>query len=243
MKKPKGKKIIRVEDLQSLPIDENGELHVDGVLMGPDGKWWIDEDGNAFFNGEMTVEKDIDPQYIQLDSQSTTSGAPARSILVHSGTLKQKKSDNSVVDIDLGDPTSQPPTTQDDVNATAEPGLSIGSWTNAASVSITPSSSSAQVFAMALFFGNDENTVNSGGVPGVRLRRRRLGVWTTLTSWDDLNVNIGVDCTSWGGMLSHIDSPASATLLDYQLEFNATSGTIYALQHSLVVFECTEGTA
>ena len=69
-------------------------------IMGPNGKWWIDEEGNMFLAGDLVVEEGIDPTFFTCDSQGS---APASNniIVVVSNVLDFKNSGGTVSPIQL----------------------------------------------------------------------------------------------------------------------------------------------
>lgn len=235
--KPQGKTIYTVEDLKKLPVVD-GELRVPegGVLMGPDGKWWIDEEGNAYFGGEMTVLKDVDPEFVQLDNQLNATSAPARSLIVVSQNLEYKNASSDQEDVPLGTVTGDHPTAITSITNTTDPGVTVPSTfgTNTEAVSIIPSSTAADVFIMGMFVGSDET---GGDLPGVRLVRGE----TALTTWTAATT-ANTTPTYWGGMIAHVDSPGTTSSTTYGLQFDG-SGSEKALHSSLVVWECIEGDA
>ena len=240
--KPKGKKIYTVEDLSTLPI-VNGELHVDGILMGPDGRWWIDEEGNAYFSGEMTVLEDVDPQYIQLDNQtSTPAGMPNLSLWVNNQTLKFRESTGTDTNVPLGPASgANHPTVYSSIHNNTEPGTDVPSGGNVESVSITPSSTSTRIMVMAFWTGcDDTNSISTKGVPEVRLRRS-IGATTTLVTWNSSSTTLAAP-THFGGAMFYVDHPNTTSSVTYRLWFDDV-GSEKLLHSSLVVFECKEGTA
>lgn len=231
--KPQGKKIYNIEDLIHLPLNDKGEIHVPegGILMGPDGKWWIDEEGNAYFGGEMTVCKDVDPQYCQLDNQNSATGVPTRSLVVVNQNLEYKNSSSVQEDVPLGTVSGNHPTVFTSISNNIDPFPTVPTTfgTNTESVSITPSSTNVDIFVMGMFFGNDET---GGDIPGVRLVRGS----TALTTWTARTTTNTIP-SYWGGMLAHVDSPATTSSTTYGLQFDG-DGSERIHHSSLVVFEC-----
>jgi Flp pilus assembly protein TadG len=237
IQKPRGKKVYNVEDLSALPLNDKGEIHVPdgGILMGPDGAWWIDEDGNAYFGGEMTVCKDVDPEYCQLDNQTSASGAPNRSLVVVNQSLQYKDSGGSATDVPLGTTSAgDHPATVEDINNNADPGESLTPGFSASNtVTINVSSGNPDVLLLAFFTGSDET---GGVVPGIRIRRTTATA-TTLAQWTGSSVSTSIP-TYWGGCMFGIDTSVSSGNKTYTLDFDEIGGSCFALHSSLVAFEC-----
>lgn len=235
--KPKMTKVYSIHDLQNLKPDVDGIVHVDGGIMGPNGKWWIDEEGNAYFGGEMTVMKDVDPAFIQLVSTaSAPTGIQNRSLWIKSNVLKYRDDGGVDVSVPVGS-TPTPPTLISDINNNTDPGASLTTTESTQNtLSITPTTNGASIYISAYWTGSDEDVTNGAGhVPTVKLKRSS----TILDTYTTFTANTGGDNSFFCGAMFYVDSPATTSATTYNLTFQAPSGAVnYLLHSSLVVFEC-----
>jgi len=246
---PQGKKIYRWEDLPNLPVSSDGVLRVDGIVMGPNEKWWIDEEGNAYFAGEMTVEKDVDPQYIQLQSSSSApSGINPLSLWVSSSAspnvLKYRDSsglnDNNVP---VGTVSGDHPVAHTDINHYVVPPTGSAhelstSWAHECTVSVTPSSVDSRIFLSACWTCWCDLDTHT---PYARLYKS--SALASYTSQDAGTSGSGAAGYSCGGLF-YVDSPNTTSSVTYYLDmYEPALTTINVLHTSLVVFECLDATA
>jgi len=229
---PIGKKAYQWHELKDLPIVD-GVMQVDGIVMGPDGKWWIDEEGNAYFDGEMTVEKDVDPKYINLVSQSGTAGAPNGSLIVDANVLKYKAPGGGVSNVPVGATAAAIPVVKYANNVPAPTNLPVST-----SVTITPSSASAQIFVAASWFGRC-NASNAGHTPNVTITRggTTIGTYTGQASANDTLQSF------WTSAMFVIDSPGTTATytLNISTSGDAPSANMQAHHYNIVAFECRQG--
>ena len=107
-------------------------------IVGPNGNWWIDDEGNMYLKGNLVVEGGLDPTYFQCDPQA---GVPAVAniLMVDSNDVyKFKYRDNSTAKkVQVGDSIVVPvgcdgTDTDTDVAPAQEP-----TWTSLVSTTVS----------------------------------------------------------------------------------------------------------
>lgn len=171
-------------------------------IIGPNGKWWIDEDGNMHLKGNLVVKEGLDPTFFTCDSQGSVPSV-SNIVVVHSDELKFRDS-STAQRIQLNEAATTPVDATSDHNGTSTNMTFSGNQevdivTN---VSITISSGSRILIVGGFIFGgqSSENI-------GCKIQRTGDAAVEVI----DVNTVGTVSDTIGGGGFAYIDSPGAGT--------------------------------
>lgn len=207
-------------------------------IVGPNGKWWIDEEGNMFLAGNLVIEGGLDPTFFTLVSQSSIT--VNNTIGVESNVFKYRDNTGTENNINLGDVIVEPAdvsVTHTDTNTRQ---TVVGNEQDiAVSTSITLSSSSNKALILCGYVWGALAAENVG----MKLRRGTTTVTTTSTELADLVDVFSVGSTNdtiGGGGGMHLDSPATTATRTYGIEVRKENTSIAnTFGASIAVIEVT----
>lgn len=200
------------------------------TVKGPNGNWIIDPEGNSFLKGRLCVEGWIDPKWLQLTNQGSSSGIPNNSLFTLNDVLSFKNSSGTSQTI--GPDTAVPKVRANVDNSTQT--LFTSTPNTIVSESISPSSVSSQILVIAGYVGIADNA--DFGTPRVRLKRGT----TTIAEYaqDEIGV-FGAD-RPYGGVITALDSPSTTGSTTYSLELfrdSSLAGTWTVENASIALIE------
>lgn len=201
-------------------------------VSGPQQKWVIDALGNILLSGRLQVEGWVDPTWLQLDNQMSSTGIPPNSIYTLDDALTFKNSGGTVKTIAADVATVRCRANSSDTNVV------VGSTATAIiSESISPASSSNSILVIAGYQGTNSSG-SLGSTPTIQLIR--VSPSSTLATITEDTEGSGTGTRTWGGVIIGIDAPATTSTRTYRLQMSETlSGTWTVVGSSIALIEVT----
>lgn len=205
------------------------------TIQGPNQKWLIDVLGNIFLSGRLQVEGWIDPAFLQLDNQTSSTGIPNNSVYTLNNTLTFKNSSGTVKTVEADRAGARCAATSSDTDTTIT-ATSSSTANTLLTLDIAPNSTSNRI----LVIGGYQGTNSSGaiGTPGILLDRTSPTATVAHITVDTEGGSTGT--RTFGGVIVGIDAPATTSTRTYRLRvYENISGTWTIAGSSLSVIEVT----
>lgn len=211
-------------------------------IVGPNNKWWIDEEGNMYLAGNLIIEGGLDPTFFTCVSQFSIT--TPNTVGVETNVLKYRDNVGTEQNVNLGDTTSEPAdVARDHSDTNVRQSLSGADEDLMVDVSITLSSSSNKALVLAGYVWG----ANTDEITGMRLRRGTTSVTTSstlLAETVDDNTLASANGTQGGGGAMHLDSPASTATRTYGMFVTKDSPNINnTFGGSIAVIEVTSASS
>jgi hypothetical protein len=196
-------------------------------LQGPQKNWIIDALGNILLRGRLQVKGWIDPTFLQLDNQTSSSGIPNNSIYTLNNELTFKNSSGTVKTVAADQEGVRCRVNSQDTNTVLSSTL-----TSIITETISPVSSSNKILVMAGYTGTASNA--DFGTPRVTLRRST----TIFAEYSQDDQGAAPANRTFGGAIIGLDAPSTTNSTSYNLAMSESlSGTWTLIGSSICLIE------
>lgn len=202
-------------------------------IVGPNGKWWIDENGNMFLAGNLVIEEGLDPTFFTLDSQSSIT--TNNTIGVESNVLKYRNNVGSESNVQFGDDFTAPPdVVQVDTDTNVVQSGSTGELDTIITLPTAALTSSSNEW---LIFGGYVWGSQSSEIMNIEIVRAT----TQIAEPVDQNTTSSTSDTMGGGGFMIVHAPGTTASAVYSAEtrksFPSGSGSITFFGGSMAMME------